>query len=96
VSRVVAICRPEVAVGLRLAGIPVLEATSPSEVPDRIAGLTGLVLLQDDLHDRETDLEVPGGPVVVPFPGPRWRPGELDEHVLEILRRAIGYRVRLR
>lgn len=37
------------------------------------------------------------GPAILPFPGPVWveRP-PAEEYVLEILRRAVGYRVKLR
>jgi vacuolar-type H+-ATPase subunit F/Vma7 len=36
-------------------------------------------------------------PVVVPFPSPAWGPPRVaEERVIELLRRAIGYRVRLK
>ena len=36
-------------------------------------------------------------PVVAPFPAPSWDvKGEAEAYILEILRQAIGYRVRLR
>jgi hypothetical protein len=39
-----------------------------------------------------------GLPVVVPFPAPSLQrpPGEAEAYVAELLRRAVGYRVRLR
>lgn len=45
--------------------------------------------------DRETPL---GLPMVLRFPGPSWAPGAVapEAWVAEILRRAVGYRVRLR
>lgn len=94
-----AICRPEVAAGLRLAGLVVLEASRRDEVPALLEGASdaGLVLVQQELYDRDDPVaQAAGLPVVVPFPGPAWREGAVDDHVLEILRRAIGYRVRLR
>ena len=63
---------------------------------------TGVILVQSDLYDAATGttlrrLERQALPVLLPFPGPRWkaRPSP-EEYVVELLRRAIGYRVRLR
>ncbi len=98
-----AICRPELAAGFGLAGIHCIEATGPEQAADRLRELrarpdVGLVFVQDDL--LETDRQPTSRralPMVVPVPGPR--PGEAggaaEEYVAEILRRAIGYRVRL-
>lgn len=63
---------------------------------------TGVILVQSDLYEAAQGpllrrLEKQALPVLLPFPGPRWgeRPSP-DEYVIELLRRAIGYRVRLR
>ena len=64
----------------------------------RAGDRAGLVLLEDVLYRAvEAAHGRPKGlPVVVPFPGPSWRGLAPEERVLEILRRAIGYRVKLR
>ena len=94
------VCRPEVAVGFRLAGVGVHDARDAAEASAVIARLqhAGVVLLQERLvpehagtPDRPRSL-----PVVVPFPDPGHAEGAAHDHVVEILRRAIGYRVRLR
>lgn len=102
------ICRPEVATGFTLAGWPAVEAASADEAAQRLLDLaacedTGVVLMQDDLYDRLPPdvlrmLAKRTLPMVVPFPGPVW-----DEclrgpegYIVEMLRQAIGYRVRLR
>ena len=85
------VCRPEHASGFRLAGLPVRAAATAEAAAAAIAGVAGLVLLEDALQpvrSRE-------GVVLVPFPGPTWSEDAQDDRVLEILRRAIGYRVRL-
>lgn len=63
---------------------------------------SGVILVQSDLYDAAAGptlrrLERQTIPVILPFPGPRWtaRPSA-EEYVVELLRRAIGYRVRLR
>lgn len=47
--------------------------------------------IQHDLFRRPT-------PIIVPFPAPSWKEeaGTADRLVLDLLQRAIGYRVRLR
>jgi vacuolar-type H+-ATPase subunit F/Vma7 len=62
----------------------------------------GVVLVEEDLFEAlpeelHRSLERQPLPIVVPFPGPTWvkRPPP-EAYVVELLRRAIGYRVRLR
>ncbi|MDX1647329.1 MAG: V-type ATP synthase subunit F [Longimicrobiales bacterium] len=105
--RVGVICDPFVALGFRLAGLNPAEASDPEHARRRLAEMLehpswGVVLVQEDLipdpasvgrgPDR-SDL-----PLLIPFPGPELErgPGEAEEYVTELLRRAIGYRVRLR
>lgn len=102
------VCRPEVAAGFALAGLPTVEAGNPEEGAGRIMALSsqpeiGVILVEDAFYDAlPDDLRKDLGrrvlPMVVPFPGPAW--GEKAEgaeaHIVEILRQAIGYRVRLR
>jgi vacuolar-type H+-ATPase subunit F/Vma7 len=102
------VCRPEVAAGFALAGLPTVEAGSPQEGAGKIISLTdqpeiGVILVEDTFYEAlSDDIQKELGrrtlPMVVPFPGPAW--GETAEgaeaHIVEILRQAIGYRVRLR
>jgi vacuolar-type H+-ATPase subunit F/Vma7 len=101
------VCGPELAPGFALAGIL---ADTLSEAAAAEVGLSelvgrdaaGVVLLQEQLYDAlapdvRARLDRSSTPVVVPFPGPAWveRPSA-EERVVELLRRAIGYRVKLR
>jgi vacuolar-type H+-ATPase subunit F/Vma7 len=101
------VCRPGLAPGFALAGLPA-DAVAPDEdVATLLAGLArhpdiGIVLLQDQIYDALPDdlrrrLDRSPHPVIVPFPGPAWEvPVSAEERVVELLRRAIGYRVKLR
>jgi vacuolar-type H+-ATPase subunit F/Vma7 len=97
-GEVCVVCRPEVAAGFRLAGLGVHPAADAQAAELVLAGLrsagrTGVVLLEDQLRSGSAPV---GLPLVVPFPGPS-RVGQASEvHLIELLRRAIGYRVRLR
>ncbi len=105
---VVVLCRPQVAAGFMLAGLRPVEVESPAEGAALLSRLAerpevGLVLVEDSIHqslseDSRRDLARRPLPMVVPFPGPSWvRAGvESDQYIVELLRRAIGYRVRLR
>ncbi len=101
------LCTPALAPGFRLAGLPVLEAITPADAERELAVLTrrpevGVVLVEQSLFDALPDetravSERNALPVVVPFPGPEWtRVGDAEAYVVSLLRRAIGYRVRLR
>ena len=105
-----AICRPEVAHGLALAGLAPVAAESGAEAAAALALFArapargGVVLIEQSLYDAlpgplRRQVQRDGAPILMPFPGPRptaaagARP---EDELLEILRRAIGYRVRLR
>jgi len=101
------VCRPAIADGFALAGVRALAAADALEAARVIDALletpeVGVVLVDQALHDelpeeRRRALEARALPVVVPFPGPRREEGPPPEsELLELLRRAIGYRVRLR
>lgn len=88
------LCRPVSAAGFALAGLPVSVADDRAgatrtidDLPDDVA----LVLVEDALHDPDRRATMP---VVLSFPGPAWE-ARSDDRIVEILRRAIGYRVRL-
>lgn len=101
------VCTPAVAAGFGLAGVSVIEATDSSEGVRRIADLreredVGVVLVEDVLYEA-LPTEARSGrrnrplPIVVPFPGPHWdERSSAEQYVVEILRRAIGYHVRMR
>lgn len=62
----------------------------------------GVLLVEQELFDTidEADrhaLQRRSKPIIVPFPGPSWeeQTSPAEAYVLELLRRAIGYRVRL-
>lgn len=105
---VVVLCRPQVAAGFMLAGLRPVEAETPAEGADLLSRLAGrpeigLILVEDSIHhslseDSRRDLARRPLPMVVPFPGPSWvkAGSESDQYIVELLRRAIGYRVRLR
>lgn len=101
------LCRPETAAGFELAGLRPDLASDGVATRARLAALVGdptvgVVLVEERLHralpaDFVQRLERLPRPLVAPFPSPRFDAREAAaEAVLEILRRAIGYRVRLR
>ena len=105
-ATVAVLCHESVGTGFRLAGVAADEVSGKAEAATRLESLlaredVGVILVQDDLWDAlAADLrrraERVGRPVVVPFPAPG-RPAGVPaaEHIVEILRRAIGYRVHL-
>ena len=100
------ICTPQVAAGFTLAGMQVREAdeaTAPETIRQLAADDTvGIILVEDSLHralpvDLRARLDRLTVPILVPFPSPSWeRRGLAEQYVLEILRQAVGYRVRAR
>jgi vacuolar-type H+-ATPase subunit F/Vma7 len=101
------LCRPALRAGFALAGVPCLPASDAAQAASLLSGLAGqpevgVVLVEQVLFDAlpvETHraLERRALPVVIPFPGPRREEAPAAEaQLVELLRRAIGYRVRLR
>ena len=107
-SAIRAIGRPATCAGFALAGIPVREASTPREASAAIEAIAsqpdiGVVLVEQELFERLDEaqrqkLQKRPTPIIVPFPGPAWeeQASPAEAYVLELLRRAIGYRVRLR
>lgn len=100
------VCRPQIAAGFELAGLQADTAVDGTAARALLARLTedpgvGIVLLEDQLQralpaDVVQRLERQPRPLVAAFPSPRFEAAAAaEEAVLEILRRAIGYRVRL-
>jgi vacuolar-type H+-ATPase subunit F/Vma7 len=100
------LCRPAVAAGFGLAGIT---ADTVADDGDALAALgpllarpgVGVVLIEEAIYDGLSPeirgrLDRSARPIVIPFPGPSWTaPPSAEERVVELLRRAIGYRVKL-
>lgn len=101
------LARPAVAAGFQLAGLKIIEASSPAEGARRIVLLLdepglGVLLVESGIFDALTDevrheLSRRPLPMVVPFPGPSWGPALAgpDAFIADLLRQAIGYRVKL-
>lgn len=105
--RVRVVASPAVAAGFRLAGLAVDDADSPRDAERALRDEAarpdaGVVLVQQSLYDALTaearrELERRALPILVPIPDPAWpeerrRP---EDYILDLLRRAIGYRVKL-
>jgi vacuolar-type H+-ATPase subunit F/Vma7 len=95
-----------VTLGFRLAGIRPHVVDSRESSADLLARMIrdpqwGVILVQEDLlPDLPRSARRAGGglPILVPFPAPSLErpPGEAEAYVAELLRQAVGYRVRLR
>lgn len=104
-----AICRREAALGVALAGLAPIEASTGADAAAALATLAqapakgGVVLIEASLYDAlpavvRRQIHKDGAPILVPFPGPAPLPAGAapEQELLEVLRRAIGYRVRLK
>jgi vacuolar-type H+-ATPase subunit F/Vma7 len=105
-----AICRREVGLGLALAGLAPIECATGADACAALAGLAhtpargGVILIEQALHDAlpaatRRQIARDGAPILMPFPGPApLAPGGAapEDELLDVLRRAIGYRMRLR
>lgn len=100
------VCTPPVATGFALAGLTAVEAdmtTAPNAI-ERIVDQqdAGIILVEQTLYDAlpgelRARVDRLASPVLVPFPSPAWQGrGLAEQYVLEILRQAVGYRVRAR
>jgi vacuolar-type H+-ATPase subunit F/Vma7 len=101
------LCRPEVAAGFALAGLAVTRAGPGAASAEALTRLTteagaGIVLVDEALYlslprDLMARLDRAASPILVPVPAPTWEDrGAAEAFVMEILRQAIGYRVRPR
>lgn len=100
------ICRPGSAPGFALLGLMPLPVVEGAAVEDAVEPAlaradTGVLLIEESVYDAlpsdlRTRVDKSARPVVVPFPGPVWlEAAPAEERVVELLRRAIGYRVKL-
>lgn len=106
-TKVCVLASPAVAAGFALAGLPTRTALTADEGRERSRTLCAdpaLALLLVEEHvlagwsDAErVQLTNREQPIVVPFESPAWLRAPSGEAalILEILRRAVGYRVRL-
>jgi vacuolar-type H+-ATPase subunit F/Vma7 len=105
--RVRVLASPAVAAGFRLAGLAVDEVRDARDAGERLAAAeaqpdVGILLIEQALLDAVPEVvrraaERRALPILVPIPTPAWGAGALDaeSYILELLRRSIGYRVRL-
>lgn len=101
------VCRPGVGAGFELAGLRAIEVDSGAGAERELERIrsergVGVVLVEEAIHE-ELPEEILASfareplPVLVPFPGPTWKERPPAEaYLLELLRRAVGYRVKLR
>jgi len=105
--RVSFIGRPEVAPGFALAGFRPMVVADAEDASRRLGALlgdahVGLVLIEAPLYeglapDVQQRLSARPVPLVVPVPAPSWvEHAAADRVIVELLRRAIGYQVKLR
>jgi len=105
-QQLVVITGPGLSAGFALAGVPVFEAADGAGAARQISALVGdmdvgVVIMDEPLYEDlpdevRRDLRRSAVPVVIPVPGPDWTTeATAHEYIVEILRRAIGYRVRL-
>ena len=103
------ICRHPAALGFGLAGMSCIEAADGAEAAAVITSLGrgpaggGVFLIEDVLAaalppSLRRQLARDGVPILMPFPAPALGRAARapDEELLELLRQAVGYRVRLR
>jgi len=103
-----ALCRLETAPGFALAGLAPQEAATAGEGARKLLEMLdlpgiGVLLVEEPFYaalpeESRRQLGRRALPMVVPFPAPAWteRAAGPEAYILEILRQAIGYRVRLR
>jgi vacuolar-type H+-ATPase subunit F/Vma7 len=108
-ARILALADEEYSLGFRLAGIDAEVVASPEELRDRLLRLfqerdAGVVLFDQEhlgsLPERlQRWVDESNDPILVPIPmlpaGPR-RPSGREEYLARMLRRVIGYQVKIR
>ena len=101
------VSRAVLAAGFELAGLSVTRAEGGAATAEAIGRWAedsdvGVVLVDDVLYralpqDVLARFDRRALPIVAPVPAPRWdEASEAEAYILEILRQAIGYRVRPR
>jgi len=104
-TELIVVTTPGLSAGFSLAGVEVLSAADGPATVRALEGLdgrTGVVLVDERLYRDVPDelrrtLHRAAELVVIPIPGPDWSDeSKAQAYIVEILRRAIGYRVRLK
>jgi vacuolar-type H+-ATPase subunit F/Vma7 len=101
------VTRPPLAAGFELAGLAVERADDGHAAADIVTRWAddadvGVVLVDDELYrvlpsELLRRLDRQAMPVIASVPAPRWdERSDAEAYILEILRQAIGYRVRPR
>ena len=105
-SRVLVLAAPAAAAGFRLAGLAVEEVGDPRDAEGRLALASaqpdlGILLVEQALLDAVPEAarrvsERRAVPILIPIPKPQWDgANDRESFIVELLCRAIGYRVRL-
>lgn len=105
-AQLVVIAGSGLTAGFSLAGVHVVEAANGEEAAREIGRMAGeseaeVVIVEESLYEAMPDelrrsFTRSSRPIVIPVPGPDWTAeSKAHEYIVEILRRAIGYRVRL-
>lgn len=106
-DRILVITYPETALGFRMAGADVLEIERGRESPDIIEkvveeGRYGLLIVEEGLLDKvpedvEKRIRKRGRPVLVSIRSPQsWEEGPKEPYIAKLLRRAIGYHIKIK
>lgn len=105
-SRILVLARPAVAAGFEAAGFPVEvcpDAVTLARRLEPLAPETEVVLVEDALYTelaegerRKWERRLRPLIVAVPSPSTAAAPDQAAQYVVELLRRAVGYRVRLK
>ena len=103
-----AVATPALAAGFRLSGIATDAVDDAEAAASRLGALAddpglGILLVEERLFSAIPDvtrraIERRPVPIIVPVPTPNWGEAAVnaEEMILELLRRAIGYRVKLK
>lgn len=104
-SGVQIICRGVAAAGFKLTGVDVQvvqDVESSGVFLDRAVedDEVAIVITEREIYDhfvadKGVQWKQPALPIIVPFPGPQWRQEVGESHLIDLLRRAIGYRIKL-
>jgi V/A-type H+-transporting ATPase subunit F len=105
VKRVIFITEPAARFGFSLAGLNQYVA-EPQELEDVLGKAVsdpenGLIVIDEHLtagigEERMKEIEAAWHGVIVVLPSPLAGPGEIEDYAARLIRRAVGYHVRIR
>ncbi len=105
-QQLVVLATPGTSAGFALAGVHIVEIADRADTLAEVSRLIDaaeaeVVIIEESLY-QDLSPEARRGfgrltqPVIIPVPGPNWsEESNAREYIVDILRRAIGYRVRL-